>query len=96
MVLSVCVIQLAPKSNQNATSLSFVALDKSIKAAEEWSTANASQTLAPSQKRKKRTFAMDFKVLKGMRTPLHQSRYPLMLFLETPGAQEFPKVDTVG
>jgi hypothetical protein len=95
MVLSVFVIQLTSGLNQNATSLSFVALDKSIKASDEYSSTTSSKALVLSRKRKKQTVAIDFNVFKGIRTPLHQSHCPLIVFLETPGEHEFPKVDAV-
>ena len=47
------------------------------------------------RRRKARTVPTDFNVFEGIGTALHQNRYPPKVFLSTPGAQEFPKVNAV-
>ena len=96
MVLSALVIHTTSSSSgQNATSLSFVVFDRSIEAADGCASENSSQALALSQKQNKRTTASYFEIFKGIRTPFHQSHYPLEVFPSVPRANEFPKADGV-
>lgn len=96
MVLSVLVIQAGwSPSIQNATSLSLVAFDKSAEASGEYAGANLSQGLVLPQKQKERTMEGYFNVFESIRTRLHQSHYPMKVFLEITHIRESPNTDGV-
>jgi hypothetical protein len=83
-------------SNRNATSLSFVASDKSTEAVEFTSASGSScQVQVPPEKQKEHTVASNFNVFQGIRTRLHQSRHPPEVFLEKPFTLEVPETNTV-
>jgi hypothetical protein len=99
-VLRETAVDTSPRFlSRNVTSLSFVALEKSIGPARDVSDAGVNKIECWYRKSKGMELTGDFtlkmNILEGTSKTLHQSPYPPSVIFEIPRTVESPKVTTV-